>query len=330
MTYSHRFFLYAPIALLLLLAAAAGIRWWFVARSFEQHLDALQRTEAVPGVTIRYAARRIGGFPFRLEAVLDDVRVSLVTGEGPVTWRGEHLAVHGLTYGRDQYIFEAAGHQSLEWGRGHRLDFETGSLHASAVRKAGKLVQFDLDLVDFGSSAFTAGRLQFHVRRTATSLDVAASAGNVLLSARLAGAFGNRTRLAAFDGTLTAPECFDHLLAGRADFREVLDTWRHHGGGLDAEHLEIDSATVDMTGQGRVTLDDAHRPSGFVDLKIAGMSDWLARNELERPTGFAAALRARAAAAGANEAGKMGAVLGARDGIVYLGDRPAGFVAPLY
>src|SRR5579862_5756696 len=83
MNYSSRFFLYAPFGLLLLVAFAAGTRWWVVAGALETHLDAMQRGEAMPGVTVRYGKRSVGGFPFRLEAVLDDLSVQVATADGP-------------------------------------------------------------------------------------------------------------------------------------------------------------------------------------------------------------------------------------------------------
>jgi len=330
MSYSHRFFLYAPLAVLLSLAAAAGARWFVVERAFEQHVRSLLKRDAIPGVTIRYGALSTGGFPFRLEAVFGDLRIGVATQNGPVTWRAEHFALHGLTYGRDQYIFEAAGHQTLSWGHGHRLDFEAGSLHASAIRDAGGLRQFDLDLIGFGSALFTAERLQFHVRRTAATLDAAMSADDVRLSPRLAGAFGNQVRHAELDGDLTAPQTLDSLRAGNSGWQSALEDWRRNLGALDVQRLEIDFAPLDMAGQGHLSLDAQHRPRGLIDFKIAGMADWFARAAPVKPNGFASALRARAAKAGSNESGKMGIVLGAQDGAIYLGDEPAGFVEPVY
>jgi len=330
MSYSHRFFLYAPFAVLLLLAAAAGAWWFTVERAFERHVQAMLGRDAIPGVTIRYGALSTGGFPFRLEAVFDDFRIGVATRNGPVTWRAEHFALHGLTYGRDQYIFEAAGHQTLSWGHGHRLDFEAGSLHASAIRDAGGLRQFDLDLVGFGSALFTAERLQFHVRRTAATLDAAMSADDVRLSPRLTGALGNRVQHAELDGTLTAPQGFDALRAGNADWQSAVENWRRHAGVLDVQQLHVDFAPVDMMGQGHVSLDAAHRPGGLIDFKIAGVADWLARNMPVKRHGFAGALRERAAKAGSNAAGKMGVVLGAENGVIYLGDEPIGMAEPVY
>lgn len=325
MNYSHRFFLYAPLGVLLLLAAWAGARWWQVAGALEARLGAMQTHDAMPGVTLRYRTLSVGGFPFNVDAVLDDVRIAVATAQGPVTWRAEHVALHALTYGRDETIFEAAGHQSLDWSKDRRLAFETGSLHASAIRDAGGLARFDLDLVAFGSARFTAARLQLHLRRSGDALDVAASADDLRM--RRPGAFGDHLKLVALQAGVSAPRAFDGLRAGRADWRAALEAWRKAGGALRVAPLEIASDTLGMMGHGAVGLDQAHRPAGMIDFKVAGLSDWLAR---DHRGAFADALRSRAAAAGTNESGKMGAVLGAQGGIAYLGDTPLGPVAPLY
>jgi hypothetical protein len=329
-TYSSRFFLYAPFGLLLLAALAMGARWWVVAGRLETRLDAMQRGEAMPGITVHYGKRSVGGFPFRLEALLDDLSVRVETASGPAVWHAEHFALHGLTYGRDELIFEAAGRQSLSWGHGHRLDFQTGSLHASAIRDAGGLARFDLDLVAFDSPALAAGRIQFHIRQAKTALDIAASGEDVQLAPGQRGAFGDHISLVALQGDVSAPRAFDGLRAGRTDWRSALEAWRKAGGALHANPLEFHFSTLDMLAHGRIGLDEARRVSGLLDVKVTGMPDWLAHAPQSRPGGFAAALRDRALKAGADQAGKMGVVLGARDGIVYLGDQPVGVVGPVY
>ncbi len=336
MNYSSRFFLYAPFALLLAIASAVGAVWWAAADAMDKRLDALNGRAAVPGVTLRFASKTIGGFPFRLDVVFADFRVAVASAHGPLEWRAEHFALHALTYGRAETIFEAAGRQTIAWTderrRPHTLPFAAGSLHASAIGNAGGLARFDLDLVGFGSPALTAARIQFHIRRDpdGARLDLAASADAIHLSPVLRGAFGDTIKHVALQGDAAPAAAFDVLRAGRADWQSALEAWRKASGTLRAEPFEIDWGGPDMAGLGTLALDGARRPQGLLDFKVTGMSAWLARNPPARPGGVAAALRDRAAKAGSDESGRMGAVLGARDGILYLGDEPIGTVAPLY
>ena len=68
----------------------------------------------------------MSGFPFNLDVVFDGFPgVGRDRCMGRAVWRAEHFALHALTYGRDETIFEAAGKQSLAWtdgdGKRHTL-----------------------------------------------------------------------------------------------------------------------------------------------------------------------------------------------------------------
>src|SRR4051794_12137854 len=102
MRYSSRFFLYAPILGLLILAAFAMIHWWVDATAFAKRLDAANGHEIMPGVKLSFVAKKIAGFPFRLDTILKGVRVEVAETTGPVTWSSEDFAMHVLTYGREQ------------------------------------------------------------------------------------------------------------------------------------------------------------------------------------------------------------------------------------
>ena len=337
MNFSSRVFLYLPIALLLLIGTAFGVYWRQAAGKLEQKLDAMQTHAAMPGVTVRYGARSVSGFPFNLDVVFTDFRVSVETGHGPFVWRTEKFALHALTYGADKTIFEAAGNQSFTWkdteGHEHILPFDAGALHASAIRNAGGLSRFDLELIAFGSPALTAAQIEFHVRHAADgkSLDVFVTGNDVHLSTRLRGAFGDTLKVVALQGSVSQAAAFDALRAGKSDWRSAVEAWRNKPGRLRMEPLEFNWAGgPDMIGKGALSLDDGHRPEGIIDFKITGMPAWLARNPQMAPDGFAAALRDRASKAGSDGGGRMGAVFGVQDSVMYLGDDPIGTATPLY
>jgi hypothetical protein len=338
MNYSSRFFLYTPLALLLLIGAGAGAHWYFVVRPLSHRLIAMEGgAEAAPGVKVGFGSMSISGFPFNLDVVFTDFRVSVETGHGPFVWRAENFALHALAYGADKTLFEAAGKQSFTWkdteGQQHVLPFEAGALHASAIRDAGGLSRFDLDLVGFGSPALTAVRLQFHMRHAAggKTIDLFASGDDVHLSPRLRGAFGDALKSVALQGNVSQAAAFDALRAGNTDWRSALEVWRNAPGRIRVAPLELRWANgVDMMGHGAMSLDGGRRPEGIVDFKISGVAGWLARHPAMSPDGFAAGLRDRATKAGSDEGGRMGVVFGIQDSVVYLGDDPIGMAEPLY
>jgi hypothetical protein len=232
MKYSSRFFLYAPVSVFLLLFAFAGVRWWVLASAWSDRLAAMNGHEVMPGVTLHFAGRQIAGFPFTLETRLDNVTLAIATPAGQTRWLSEKLALHRLTYGRDETIFEAAGRQTLEWtgaNGSHVLPFAVGSLRASAIRKHGELVRFDLDLVGFGSEAFTAQRLQFHAK---------ADGDSILFLDEADGLFTKRSCIKdshlRYEATLTAAKALDPLLAGSVPYQAGLAAWRSAGGTIHA------------------------------------------------------------------------------------------------
>ena len=138
--YSSRFWLYAPTGLFVLLAAAVMIHWWTLAGALEKKLAALKGREAVPGITLNWDKAEVGGFPFRLDANFQNFRIAGAGAHGPFSWRSEKFAMHGLTYGRSQDVYEAAGKQQTSWtdadGGSHSIAFQSGSMRGSSILDA--------------------------------------------------------------------------------------------------------------------------------------------------------------------------------------------------
>ena len=106
----------------------------------------------VPGITFAFAGKSVGGYPFRLDAVISGVTFSHQSPEGETAWRTEKLALHALSYNLDRIIFEVAGLQSFARppvtpGSAPRVIYlDPGSARASAILDRGRLARFDVDL----------------------------------------------------------------------------------------------------------------------------------------------------------------------------------------
>src|ERR1700712_2977756 len=176
MSYSSRFWLYAPITIFALIAAAAMAHWWVVAGAFEKKLAALKGHEAVPGITLDWSSVTVGGFPFRIDADFTNLSARGAGAHGTFAWSSEKFALHARTYGRATDVFEAAGQHHLRWtdasGGAHAAAFLPASFHASAVTDKRGLARADIDILDAGGKDFTAGRLQLHMRRDPDGSDL--------------------------------------------------------------------------------------------------------------------------------------------------------------
>lgn len=254
MTYSSRFWLYAPLALFVALALWAMGHWWSAAHALDQKLTAMNGHQAIPGVTISWTSQKISGFPFRLDVVFSDFKLRAEAPRGAVTWHSDRFASHALTYGRPQEIFEAAGQQTLDWtdldGALHHLTFLPGSFRASAIADGKGLARFDLDLVDAGGKTADGGPLtlargQFHMRRDPKddALDLMISA----VEAKGFTLFGDHVAKLELYSRVTPGHAFQRLLAGRSGWMDALMAWRHERGKIlnGPVHVEASAVTAD-------------------------------------------------------------------------------------
>jgi hypothetical protein len=252
MTYSSRFWLYAPLVLFIALAAWAMGHWWSVASALDDRLKAMNGHQAIPGVTVSWGKQTISGFPFNLDVVFDKLQVRAEVPRGPLVWQSDRFALHALSYGSPHFIFEAAGPQTLTWSDAdnvrHRLSFLPAGLHASSIADGKGLARFDLDMMgasgkDGDGSAFTAARVQFHMRRDpkGDALDLMQSAVDVEAAAT---PFGDHIKNLEVFSQITQGSAFARLLAGRAGWMDGLMAWRHQKGSIVNGPVHIQSSVV--------------------------------------------------------------------------------------
>ena len=339
MRFSNRIFLYGPFGLLLLLAAGVMIYWWFAAGAVSTWLDASNGRAIAPGVTLRFASKQIAGFPFRVDAILDNVEIDVATSQGPASWQTEHFALHALTYGPRQALFEAAGKQTLRWtgldGAHHVWIFTPTILRASSYSQGSQLTRFDLDAIAIRSPELNADRFQFHLRKNPAhdALDIVITGDGVHLSQILQSGFGDTITHLRLDAGVAPASPLAPLLAGRGDRRTAAEDWRVHSGVFTLNQLEVDWNALKATAVGQLSLDDQHRPYGLMRVNLDGVQSLAA--ELSKlgiaqgdNNGLAPALAAAALASNAQI--QLSANLGFKDGILYVGDAPAGFLRSLY
>src|SRR2546423_2414294 len=149
---SYRIFIYAPAGLLLLAVVLYSVFWRVQADTLSARLDRANGGEVIPGITFAFAGKSIGGYPFRLDAVISGVTFSHQRAEGEPAWRTEKLVLHALSYNLDRTIFEVTGIQSfarppLTPGTVPRVTtLNPGIAHASSILDHGRLAQLDVDL----------------------------------------------------------------------------------------------------------------------------------------------------------------------------------------
>lgn len=258
MSYSNRIWLYGPVSLLVMLVVGYSFFWRAQAQALSQALDRANHGEIMPGVAFAFAERTLGGFPFRLDAVLSGVTFSHPTSAGEFAWRTERLALHALSYRNDRFIFEADGLQSFARPNGaarvpNVVFVKPAIARASAILRQGRLVRFDLDVWQaVGKDAtlgadpkrtFTASRAQLHLlARSDHTIDVAMKINNALIGegyAPQASPDGVRMPLINLRAKLTEAQALEPLNAGAESLSAAVEDWRLSHGTLMVSDLVL-------------------------------------------------------------------------------------------
>lgn len=351
MTYSNRIFLYGPFGLFVALAAGIMIYWWVAATALSQRLDTLNGHEIVPGIRLSFGSKRIAGFPFRLDAIFDNLNVQIADARGPITWHSDRFATHALTYQTSQTILEAAGQQQLRWtgetGRPRIFTFTPGTLRASAIVDDGRLTRFDIDSIAFASSNFAAARAQFHLRRDPAidALDLVLDLQSVRFAGDAANGFAKGLSRIRIEGRLSPATPFTAVLSGNGAWRPAVEKWRDAPGGFKIDEAEFGWGHCEASGSGAVTLDDVHRPSGSLAFGLTDC-DALAKQAAgikAQSRAHRAILTTLADLAGHVPADRSGALpleIVFKDGLIFVGPgtasggnayfEPVGFLHALY
>src|SRR3954463_16049791 len=111
MSYSNRIFFYGPIGLLLLIVILYSVFWRVQADTLAARLDRANGGEVIPGVVFAFAEKSVGGYPFRLDAILSGVTFSHRAPDGETAWRTEQLAVPPPPKNQTLFICEGPGRQ---------------------------------------------------------------------------------------------------------------------------------------------------------------------------------------------------------------------------
>jgi hypothetical protein len=280
MSNSNRIFLYGPFVAVIAIAAAYSAYWFVVANRIDAALERTYGNEIVPGITLQFAEKEIGGFPFRFDVLLGGVTLASRANTGETAWRSERVALHAMSYGRELYLFETDGLQTVSWpaengGAQNILQFTPGVARASAIIVDGRLARFDLDLINTEGRdalpnaapdrAFSIVRAQLHLlAATDDTIALVISADGADVGSGFRPAFGPDVSRIRIEGDITEAQELAPLRAGTADFDEAFENWREAGGTIDLDPIEAAWGGTVFSGSTELQLDAEHRVTGLV------------------------------------------------------------------
>jgi len=259
MSYSNRIYMYGPVGLLVLVAILYSVFWRVEADTMSARLDRANGGEIAPGVSFSFAQKSVGGFPFRLDVLLTGVSLDYRNGSTQIDWRTDRFALHRMAYGRNQFIFESDGTQTISWTTQPEavpvtvlLTPETA--RASAVLNQGRLLRFDLDLwrphgtgagQSLAPAVFAADRAQFHaLAHRNNTLDVAIQVDNGKIGSAATQAAEPSFPLIDCRITLNRADLLTGLEQGNDDITRALESWRNRMGVANVTSLPMPSCAV--------------------------------------------------------------------------------------
>lgn len=277
MSYSNRIYMYGPVGLLLLVAILYSVFWRVEADTMSARLERANGGEIAPGISFSFAQKSVGGFPFRLDVLLTGVRLGYRRGNTEIDWRTDRFALHRMAYGRNQFIFESDGTQTISWAtqpdaKPVTVLLSPETARASAILNRGRLLRFDLDLwrphgTQTGSSpnptVFAADRAQFHaLARRNNTLDVAIQVDNGRSGFSATQVAQASLPLIDCRVTLNRADLLTGLEQGNEDFTRAFELWRNRMGVASVTSLALNWPDAHAVLRGDLQLDANDQVSG--------------------------------------------------------------------
>ncbi|MGO4673282.1 DUF2125 domain-containing protein [Bosea sp. 2YAB26] len=276
-----RFWLYAPFALLVLLALAWSGFWFVVKGRVVEGLDRVVAREAQMGRTWTCSDRSVAGFPFRIEVRCAGLTLtSSRWGDTVKVETGPSVAV-GQIYTPGLVILEVKGPLQAALPEGRKLDLGWSQLEASLALKEREPERFSMVLVEPNATltapgasdeTWRANQLDVHLRRnparfaTEQVADLALTAKGSVLPA-LDALLGTTE-----PGDVEMQASLTQSLAFKAGFNpDALEAWRTTGGQIELMRLLMTKGAARLEASGRLLLDQTHRLSGQIDAGVAGI-----------------------------------------------------------
>lgn len=275
-----RFWLFAPYAVLLLLALGWSAAWVFTRNRVAEGLDAWFAAEAASGRQWRCPERSIGGYPFRIELVCPTLTLQHPGGSLSVGRTTVLAQAYDLTFVKA----EVAGPLRLAEGdvvvqgtwrlAEASLRFNTAGLQRLAL--AADEPALKLTGPGFVDLPVSARRLEFHLRPNPSR---GASEGAYDASLQATGAV-----LPLLDDLIGGREAVDLAadtvvtrlgeVTGRS-LPEELERWRRAGGRVELGRLALTKGARRVEAAGEFGLDDLRRVRGTLQGSAKGLEGLL-------------------------------------------------------
>ncbi len=234
------------LAAVFVLAAGYAGYWTFLAGQVRDGIEQWAADRRAEGYEAGFTSVAVGGFPFRLEAVIAEPMLAAPGSNRPWSWRGPSLVMQFRPWALAKVRVLAPGRHSVTVmadGKRKQHDIEAGALTAT------------LDFAP-GPAAFT----------------IALDASDIVYPQAPVAGLGRTTKRL----TLTIEVKED--LPPEID-ADAMARWRDNGGTIEVSNIDIGHGPLDLTGDGTGALDADLQPIGAFALNVRGFNEALDRLE---------------------------------------------------
>ncbi len=228
------------VAALAALAAVTAGTWNYLAGQVRDGIGQWAAERRAEGYEAGFASVAVGGFPFRLEAVIAEPMLAAPKGNRPWSWRGLSLMIETRPWALSKVRVLASGR------------------HRVTVMAGGKLKTID---IEFGS---LIAALDFSP--AGASFAATLNASDILYPRDPVAGLGRTTK------RLNVSVAVKGDVPGTRD-AETMARWRDNGGTIEISNLDIEHGPLDVTGDGTGALDANLQPIGAFTLNVRGFNE---------------------------------------------------------
>lgn len=307
----------AAIAVAAALAAGAAYTayWYSAAAGVRAGIDRWADQRRAAGWEVTMNRPQLGGFPFRIDLVIDGATIAGPASAARWRWTPPSLSASARPWAPGRIAVDGRSTHKIDTGDGvltARLAEAEGDLVAGADALREAVVRFSgIDLALPDGSKLTAGSLILHLKAQSPIGEAGPDSGTRGLGL----AFDART--VALPGGWNLPlgaaiekVSADAIVAGSIDphgsVPEILGRWRDAGGALEVKALAVDWRALKLRAGGTFALDENLQPQGAVTAEIDGIDPTadalIAAGMIDPRTAFAAKVANRALTLGGGPA----------------------------
>lgn len=287
-----RYFILA--AILVALVGGYTAYWFTLATATEEGIADWQEAAGAEGIVLRHRGVTVGGYPFRLEVVLEAPTLSFAEADGVTTLSAPQAQAVTQPWQPDHVLARSEGPLHIDWAPNGAAPLVTATANEAEASlylgERGQVVRGALDLHAIAgegpAGAFAAARAQVHLRRAPhpppatgkVDADDGAPPDGGILPVYDAALQIDLLRLpegAAPPELGSEIETLDLFATLRGDWPpgpapQALAAWRDAGGVVDVTDLKLAWGPATLASEGSLTVDEALRPLGAFTVRLGG------------------------------------------------------------